>query len=350
MTRKNSFDFIRLLAAVFVVFSHSFALTGFIEPHLGTFSLGALGVWIFFILSGYLISKSWDQYPRFNVFFAKRILRIFPGLIMAIVLTIIVVGIFFTSLPLIQYFKNQGTFAYLNNIFLYNTSYLLPGGVFASNPYPGSVNGSIWTLAYEFTMYITVALIGAFKVYKKISALTIWKILFVAVLGLYIIGVQHFNISIFYLNISQFLPLALLFFSGIVMSKEEHRLKLTYTRGFASLIVFMVLAFINPLLLPLYASIFLAYAIFALGKSDKMAWVGKYGDFSYGIYIYSFPVQQMIVATTHTTNSYKLFFLSLLVSLIIAVLSWHLLESRFLRLKSKINSSKYPLPQLDEAW
>lgn len=348
--RKNSFDFIRLFAAGLVVFSHSFAMTGHTEPSIGTLSFGAIGVWIFFILSGYLIAKSWDQYPRFNVFFAKRILRIFPGLIVAIISTIVVAGIFFTSIPFFQFLVHQGTLTYLNNVLLYNPVFTLPGEVFATNIYPNAINGSIWTLGYEFTMYIAVALIGVSKLYKKISPVGIWGILFVSVLIMTVIGKQYFSLSIFYLDIYQMFIFALLFFSGIVMHKEESRIKLDTRLGFVSLAAFFILSFVFPNILPLIAAIFLAYALFALGKSSLMSWIGKYGDFSYGIYIYSFPIQQAIATLTHTQNAYKMFALSMTLSLLVAALSWHLVESRALKLKAKINSKKYPILQADDAW
>jgi peptidoglycan/LPS O-acetylase OafA/YrhL len=325
-------------------------MTGHSEPDLGGLSLGAVGVWIFFILSGYLISKSWDQYPRFNVFFAKRMLRIFPGLIVAILLTIIVVGLFFTSLPFFGYLVHQGTLSYLNNIFLFNPVFFLPGGVFATNAYPNAVNGSIWTLAYEFTMYLAVALIGVSKLYKKISPLGLWGLLFISVLLMAIFGRQYLSVMVFYLDISQFLIFALMFFSGVIMHKEEKRIKLDTKLGALSLVAFIGLSFMLPNLLPLGASVLLAYAIFALGKNGLMSWIGKYGDLSYGIYIYSFPIQQVIAAVTHTQSAFKMFIASGIASAVIAFLSWHLIESRALKLKTKINEKKYPLLQADEAW
>lgn len=348
MTRKNSFDFLRLFAAALVVFSHSFALSGNGNSNIG--SLGALGVWIFFILSGYLISKSWDQYPRFNVFFAKRILRIFPGLIVAVLVTIVVSALFFSSLPLREFFFSQTTISYLNNIFLFNTTFTLPGGVFESNPYPNAVNGSIWTLAYEFTMYIVIALIGVFNIYKKVSPFKIWLLLFALLVAMLVIGKQHFAIAVFYLDITQLLPWALMFFSGVLMHKYEKKIKLNTVLGIVLIALFALILLYTPDIAPLAAATMLAYGLFAIGRHGTMSWISKYGDFSYGVYIYSFPIQQMIVAVTGTTNTYKLFALSIVLSVIVAALSWHFIESKALKLKDKIDLKKYPLVQEDNAW
>jgi peptidoglycan/LPS O-acetylase OafA/YrhL len=348
--RKNSFDLIRLFAAGLVVVSHSFAMTGHTEPNLGGLSLGAVGVWIFFILSGYLIAKSWDQYPRFNVFFAKRILRIFPGLAVAVVVTIIVTGLFFTTLPFLQFLVHQNTLSYLNNILLYNPVFTLPGGVFATNAYPNAVNGSIWTLAYEFTMYIAVALIGVFKLYKKISPIGMWLIIFAILLAMTLIGRQYFALMVFNLDISQLFAFALMFFSGIVMYKEADRIKLQPIWGVVSIVGFIGLGLLFPTFLPFFASVLLAYGLFALGQLTWFSEVGRFGDFSYGIYIYSFPIQQAIATMTGTHSPLKMFALSLVLSFVAAFLSWHLVESKALKLKDKINLKKYPVVQADNAW
>jgi len=324
-------------------------LTGHAEPAIGSITLGSISVWVFFILSGYLISKSWDQYPRFNVFFAKRILRIFPGLVVAILITILITGLFFTSLPLFAFLSSQETLTYLNNIFLYNSSYTLPG-VFNGNIYPNAVNGSIWTLAYEFTMYLVVALLGAFRVYKKISPLALWVILLLSVVIMSIVGREYFSASIFYLAIDQMLIFALMFFSGIIMHKYENQIKLNTWIGLASFAGFIGLSFLLPDYTATFGAILLAYSIFAIGRHGHMSWSSNKGDFSYGLYIYAFPIQQAIASVTRMSDTGKMFVLSLLLTLLAAILSWHFVESKALKWKDKINTDKYPILQSDEAW
>lgn len=349
MSRKNSYDFIRFVAATLVIFSHAYALTGHPEPGINSATLGGIAVWTFFILSGYLISKSWDQYPRFNVFFAKRILRITPGLIVATVGVVLATGLFFTSLPPLQFFSNQETLLYLNNIFMYNPSGNLPG-VFTDNIYPLATNGSIWTLAYEFTMYIAVAVIGVLNIYRRVSPRTIWAALFVLVLLASIFNFSEVSTYIFYLDINQLLILGLMFFSGVVMHKYEASIKLNTKLGVVAFLLFIGLSVLFPLLTAVLGSVLLAYALFSIGKLDHMSWLSKYGDFSYGLYIYSFPIQQMIASATHTSSPLKMFALSFTLTLIVAATSWYLVESKALKWKNKINTKKYPILQADEAW
>jgi peptidoglycan/LPS O-acetylase OafA/YrhL len=346
---KNSFDFVRFLAAAMVVFAHSFALTGHAAPFIGNINLGGFGVLIFFILSGYLISISWDQYPRFNVFFAKRALRIFPGLFTALVLTILVVGLFYSSLSVYEFFTSQGAYTYLNNILLVNFIYILPGS-FVHNIYPNAVNGSIWTLGYEFLMYFVLAILGVFGFLKKNFVIRMWIFLLCSQLLMSLTSWKVFRFNLFYFQWDLTVTMGLMFFTGVLAHRLSGKIHLSYKFGVLSLGLFFILATLIPAMTYIFTATFLAYGLFSLGRSNKLSWFSKYGDFSYGIYIYSFPLQQMIAASTGVKSSLKMFALSMTASVIAGALSWWLLESRALRLKSKINLKKYPLTQTDVAW
>lgn len=142
-----------------VLYGHSFVLLGLREPlFMSWLPLGPLGVFIFFTISGYLVSESWDRDPHLLRFFQRRLLRILPGLAVCVLLTVGVLGPLLTTLPLADYFSNPHTLGYLRTIGLYITYYL--PGVFDGNRYPNAVNGSLWSLPVEFLMYIVVALVG----------------------------------------------------------------------------------------------------------------------------------------------------------------------------------------------
>lgn len=349
MKRENSFDFIRFIAAAMVVFSHSFALVGLNEPLIGSNTFGGLGVWIFFILSGYLIIASWEQYPRLNVFLAKRSLRIFPGLLVAILFSVLVVGLLYTSLNTWDYLTHTSTITYLNNILLYNTQFSLPG-VFENNPFPNSVNGSLWTLAYEFTMYLTVAALGVLKIYKKIDIKYIWVGLLILQAVVLVVGADKFDFSVFYIRLDRIITLSLMFMTGVLFYKKSKKIKLSTKYGLVALLAFLLTCWLAPSSTVFAAATLLAYALFALGSSPLMSKFGKYGDFSYGIYIYSFPVQQIIAATIQPSSPYVMFLLALPISVVLGALSWRFIESQALKLKSKIDLGRYPIKQADEAW
>lgn len=119
----NNLTALRWLAALMVLYGHAFVFLGQHEPlFLGMIPLGPLGVWIFFAISGYLIMQSWTHDPHLLRFLFKRVLRIFPALIVCILLSILVLGPSLTTLDVAEYFKNPITRGYLDNIWLYITS------------------------------------------------------------------------------------------------------------------------------------------------------------------------------------------------------------------------------------
>ena len=167
--RKNNLDIIRFLAATLVVFSHAYPLTtgnNATEPFAvcsnGQMTFGELAVSIFFIISGFLITQSYDRSKNPIYYFKARVLRIFPGLIFCVLLTVFFLGPIFTELNVKDYFKDPKTYDYLKTITLYWIQYDLPG-VFQTNVWPGAVNGSLWTLWYEFFFYIVVAISRGYK-------------------------------------------------------------------------------------------------------------------------------------------------------------------------------------------
>jgi peptidoglycan/LPS O-acetylase OafA/YrhL len=142
--RKNNLDALRLIGAFLVLFSHSFPIAGNNEPGPPFFrnTFGELGVYIFFIISGFLITQSYMRSNSPKIFLWARFLRIFPALIFVVFVTVFFFGPIITNLTAIEYYKNSQTYYYLSNITLYNVNYQLPG-VFLANPIPSVVNGSL---------------------------------------------------------------------------------------------------------------------------------------------------------------------------------------------------------------
>src|SRR5687768_2417110 len=152
-----NFDLMRLIAALLVVVSHTFPLSG--QPALriwGVEDLGALGVSIFFVISGYLVSASYKRDPR--TYLVKRVLRIEPGLIASLVLTVVLLAFVTTAAPA-EYWREAALYV-VRNALLYPATYDLPG-VFETAPMAGVVNGVLWTLRLEFTFYLVLMLIRA---------------------------------------------------------------------------------------------------------------------------------------------------------------------------------------------
>lgn len=152
--RENNFGTMRLIGAVMVIWGHMYVLAGQTPPTFMWGSIHGFGVAAFFAIGGYLITKSWMRRPVWKEYILKRVFRIFPGLIVCVLLTVFVVGPLVTSISLKEYFSSPLTWKYMLNGVLY-INHLLPG-VFEDNIASSAVNGSLWCLPVEFLMYLVV--------------------------------------------------------------------------------------------------------------------------------------------------------------------------------------------------
>ena len=164
--KNNNFDALRLAAAWSVLFSHQFPVTGTTAPDwMNVAMVGGAAVMTFFVISGYLVTLSWWNQPQFFAFAAKRSLRIWPALIVVVLLCMFILGASFTRLPSDAYLQQTGTWAYLRNIAL-DIQYTLPG-VFSNHPIANAVNGSLWTIPIEVTCYAVLAIAGLVGLLKS---------------------------------------------------------------------------------------------------------------------------------------------------------------------------------------
>ena len=340
--RFNNLDIIRFVAASLVIFSHSFPITmgddlheplAILTNHQTGF--GQISVVIFFIISGYLITLSYERATSISQYLKSRFLRIFPGLIAMLVLTTFILGPLVSIFSIKEYFSNTLPFKYIfMNLTLILTQVLpsenLPG-VFLSNPLAGAVNGSLWTLWFEFFCYIMVIILYKLKLSKK--RYLIYIFLFCLVINTLTVKVSSGEISFILFFLLRHFKMATYFLSGMLFFKFRENIILKGRWAFLSLIVFVLLTYIG--FYETAVSIFGSYILFFMSFNDRIVFSNftKYGDFSYGIYIYAFPIQQLLyslgVGRSVLTNT----LLSFAISLAFAYLSWHLIEKRALALK-----------------
>lgn len=328
----NSFDLLRLLASSAVLYSHQHALLGFAEPVLlGTKTLGFFGVMIFFILSGWLIAKSWLNDPRPSHFLRKRALRIFPALLVVVILTVFLLGPGFTSLAPGEYFADSNTWRYLATAFLW-IQYKLPG-VFTGLDYPEVVNGSLWTLPVEVLLYFSVLIVGVSGLFKRAwaSVVILLGCALVPLLG------RHLESEVV-LTSSECL---FVFWWGVNLGLEksagQYRTRFRAALALGLGVLALSLQSIGfSLLVLLASSIILIAARINYGSQITR----KIGDWSYGVYIFAFPVQQMVISTwgAEEARFWPYFMISLTLTYILAGISWHLIEKPFIRLKPKATS------------
>lgn len=290
-SRENNLDVMRFIAALAVIFSHSFTIclgteaAGYLSTWTdGRLSSGGLSVGVFFLFGGFLIAKSCESHRQAKRFFTLRAYRIFPQLVFVVILLAFVIGPIITRLSLQQYFTDSGTYRYLlNGIFVLQHN--LPG-VFESNPYPGVVNGPLWTLPVEFACYVLCYLCFRLTKFEK-KKFAIVSIPCVAVTIVYFAFFNLFQLSV--------VRAVLLFYLGVVFYVYRDHILLTPQAGILSVIAFSaLLAFkldiIAMLLVFPYAFFWLGY-----GTKRKFSSFAQHGEFSYGIYLWGWPIQQMLI-------------------------------------------------------
>jgi peptidoglycan/LPS O-acetylase OafA/YrhL len=342
LSRANNFDFLRFLAALMVIVSHSFALTGHPEPMVGRFTLGTIGVFIFFSISGFLIAKSWESHPRPSAFLGKRILRIVPGLAGAILFTVFVIGVLFSTVPVRSFVTGQATLQYLNSIFIYSIGSTLPG-LFAANPLSGAVNGSLWTLPYEFTAYALAAILGVIGLLKHKHRL-LWVLAAVIVLDYLVVGTPTgTDLPLTNLDIHPFFRLLGFFIAGMLLYVWRHRVPINLNLIVGATVLFLIGAQLPGSVA--WTTLTLPYVVIAVAYTNwgKVQRFGRYGDFSYGMYIYAFPIQQSVVGLHRGIKPWELIVVGLPIIIGVAALSWHGIEKPALRRKHIFGKEHYPI-------
>ncbi len=333
----NRFDILRLFAAWLVLFSHCYPLSGrnAAEPMastLGVDTLGGVGVAIFFVLSGYLVTLSLERSPSLFEFARRRALRIYPALAVICLLCVLVLGPLLTTLTQADYWQNRTTWSYLTAVSALRIHYALPG-VFADNPYPSAVNGSLWSLPYEIRCYIVLAVLSLAPIALR------YKTSFVAAgFALLLVGANAASNGSFTLPWAidyQLGKLSLLFALGAVFACWR--------------------AHIRPLLWPALLLLVIALCLpkasswqllaYLLGVGTLTLWLALYarwlprvparvGDWSYGAYLYGFPVQQVLAHyRVHEASFAGYVLASTVITFALAGLSWHLVEKQALRWK-----------------
>lgn len=327
--KVNNFNIIRFIAAFMVIYGHMGAIMG--QPRLQILGqvVSTIGVRIFFIISGYLITKSYLSDSHFGRYMIRRSFRIFPALIVAVLLSVFVLGPIMTTFSVSEYFANPGTWQYFKNLILCPV-YVLPG-VFSTNTYPHAVNGSIWTLPIEFAMYLILPLLVL--LFRKLGSIK-WGMAVCAVAALvasvcYGMSGESWRYVIHGSDIFQSLPLLPYFFLGSVFSFPE--MKKCFNLQLASVLIILA-AFVSMErgLGEVVQFIALPYFILSLALTEKpifSKWFQK-SDFSYGLYLYGFPVQQLLWALMSKSGFGVLTMtvISFVSTLILAILSWYFVE------------------------
>lgn len=338
--RENNFDALRFFAAFGVVFSHAFFFTqgsNRFEPlsvaSAGQTSIGEVCVFVFFIISGYLITQSFERSSSVWRYVRARLLRILPGLFVALLFTAFVIGPLFTVTSLRQYFLSPAVYEYvLRNVTLVHYMGSLPG-LFLDNPVAGVVNSPLWTLRFEAACYVMVLLLGVTRLLDRRVVLVLFLVdlaLVPLVLNSFIAARLGASQPIVLLE--NFIKLSTLFLGGSLLYLWQPPQKWPL----AALALGVSAAGLwTGQFIPIFAVCGSYLVIYlAIARDIRLPKMAKWGDVSYGVYIYAAVIQQVLVLTLGSALGWFWnFLIAAPIALVLAGLSWHFVESVALSFK-----------------
>lgn len=348
--RDNNFDFLRFWFASLVLFYHCYPLLQGNTPRSGDLltriapMAAESSVDGFFIISGFLVTASWIRSPTFGQYLRKRVLRIYPAFIAASFFCAFLVGPLGNAFPA-DYWRHFHFVKFLLYLALLPADVVGPdmAQVFVHLPFPHVIDGSFWTLRYEFELYLLTAALGILGLYRlKWGRWTVTG-LFAVVFALY----AWSELSAHPLLLDREIPwlgsplnwlrLASCFLAGMLFYLWRDRISISSSLfGPAMLLFFwfgLTASWFSLVVPVLGAYLLFSFAFHPWIKLQKFA---RYGDFSYGLYLYAFPIQQTLVLYfgPHLTPQ-RLFLLAFPLTLLCAILSWHLVEKPCLALKRR---------------
>jgi peptidoglycan/LPS O-acetylase OafA/YrhL len=336
-SKQNNLNSIRLFLALVVILSHSFPLCfGLGGEAMGEpmsrltrhqVSSGSVAVNLFFFISGLLITASWLRSVDMADFLMKRILRIYPAFVVAIGFSVVV------SLGFCPEFRNGVGYGvslavlFIKDCLFLTMSSISQEKIFSRNPFPGTANGSLWSIPVEFRCYLVVAAIGLFCLYRHrffvlCGASGIYFLYAVGLFGFHRISPDNLRLLMYFLF-------------GINAWLWRDRIPFSKWIALGGLIILVTFSQFKPWFLLMFP-IFGCYCALWVGFGPKLVvseWLGK-TDISYGVYLYAFPIQQLIASFPDLRNPLLMFFTATPATLALAWLSWHLVEKRFLAMKN----------------
>lgn len=329
-SKENNFDLARLIAALLVVFGHSFALNVTsgtdIFRLLHFTSAHRSGLYMFFLMSGFLLTQSIERGADPVFFIKSRLLRLVPGLAVSLIVTLFLIAPFSSWFPFGPAFLKEAARFFLTNLSFLGTE---SGnfGVFAQNRVPGAVNGSLWSIAWEVKCYLLLFTLLISGVLRRRS--TKWAAYGVGSCLVFLFPAflwEEARGSIYHICVC-------FFWVGSILYQARNYVPYHWVLPVAGVAAIYGLTDV----IPSDTLNFLRWAVIALTpfsiafclKPIKLP-----GDYSYGIYVYAFSIQQILAQLYPALPPLEAFGVSMMLILPLAVLSWHLIESKMLRFKN----------------
>lgn len=333
--RDNNLSLLRIIGAWTIFFSHCFTLAtgserneplvGLLGMNVGTFALD-----FFFLASGLLVTKSLVDKDDLATFARARALRVYPGLVLIVLATTFVLGPLVTTLPLAEYFRDHGTrgYAVWNIVLVRGVHFTLPG-VFSDLPWTNGVNGSLWSMTYEIRAYLLLAIlwmVGNLFGNRRKSFLAAASVAFA-------VAYLVWHVSGFDQPWNPIPRVCFMFALGATAFFFRDRIRLEHGLAAGAAVLLVAGAILGPhwfrWVHPLCVPYLLLYLAFVPGGFVRL--YNRVGDYSYGTYLYAFPIQQTWMHLFPGSGVVALMLGSGAAVLVVAALSWHFVEGPAMR-------------------
>lgn len=334
--RRNALNAWRLVLASGVVIMHSWPLSGHTAPYLG--SSYEIFVDGFFVLSGFLITSSWLRNPRLREFAAARFLRIFPGLwvcLLVIALVIAPIGVAIQGGSAKDLLLSTAPIEYVLNNAVLNVFHSGIAGTPNDVPWPHVWDGTLWTLIFELFCYIGVALAGIVGLLRRKWAVPVAFVLAVALAA--VVSYPVFGMQTIPQMIGRF---SVAFLAGMLIHQFQNVIPARWWLV-AICFVFVIVVSVQVPNYRVYGVIPLAYAVIVSGALIKNRRLRLRTDVSYGVYIYGWPVQQlMAMGGLGFLNPWVFAAVAGAITVPLAMLSWFVVEKPAMSLKSRFRRKR----------
>lgn len=333
--RTSGFDYLRIVLSLSIILWHGISLSygpiveiAWWRGPVGTVMHFVLPM--FFALSGFLVAGSLDRCPTLVSFYGLRVLRIVPALAVEVTLSALLFGPMLTSYAVDAYFGDPRFAHYFLNM-VGDIHYVLPG-LFAANPVADTVNAQLWTIPFELQCYLAIGGLATAGVLRRRSVL-----LCVVLLGQAIWAWQAISLGDNGGSGGASGPvLVISFLAGVLFHLYRDRIQLRTSFFLIALLAGFVLSGLphGSYYLPIPATYLTVYL--GLLNPPKMKLVSS-GDYSYGLYLYGYPLQQAVASYGPATHHWWINVgLALPAAFLIAVVSWHKIEQPMLALRRRL--------------
>lgn len=343
---KDGFATVRLVVACGVIAFHAMPLTGDYDGwgwgqhwyHYGTLTVAA-----FMAMSGFFVMKTWERDPNLVRFWVRRALRIMPGLVVVVLLAALVLGPLVTTLATGEYFGQSRTWSFLwHNALLFPQQYDLPG-VFAHNPYPTAVNGSLWCLPLEVLGYALVTLVGMLGISRRRPLIFLVAVPFGALLVLHVNKLVELPGTMLLLPTNPLLQYLAIYAMGIAAWLYRDRIPLSWW-GVVACVAIEFFVYPSPIA-DITRAVTVPYAVLTVG-TKLPSWLclpNWLTVASFGVFLYGFPVEQTLV-WLGAEHPWQVIGVGVPIAVLLGLGSWHLVEKHALRLRTTLTERRAPEP------